>query len=75
MKICPFCDADSVITLDADNDMCTACKKWFPTLEDQKTVYCHECSKAGGAECAIYHLPPRCETTKRLLEGKKEDKS
>lgn len=26
-----------------------------------KEIYCHECSKAGGAERAIYHLPPACK--------------
>ena len=24
------------------------------------TVYCHECSKAGGGERPIYHAPPIC---------------
>ena len=23
-------------------------------------IYCHECSKAGGAHCPIYHAPPAC---------------
>lgn len=35
-----------------------------PTKEESqaaKEVYCHECSKAGGAERAIYHLPPACK--------------
>ena len=27
---------------------------------EQSEVYCHECSKAGGADMPIYHLPPAC---------------
>ena len=27
---------------------------------EPKEVYCHECSKAGGAGMPIYHLPPAC---------------
>ena len=25
-----------------------------------KMIYCHECSKAGGADKPVYHLPPVC---------------
>ena len=60
MKICPKCGDNDVIIFDSDNDLCNGCGKWFPAVEDQKTVYCHECSKAGGAERPIYHLPPVC---------------
>ena len=27
----------------------------------KREVYCHGCSKAGGAETPIYHLPPICK--------------
>lgn len=27
---------------------------------EKPTVYCHACSVAGGADTAIYHLPPVC---------------
>ncbi len=27
----------------------------------KKEIYCHECSKAGGADMPIYHLPPECK--------------
>lgn len=33
-------------------------------MPTEKEIYCHECSKAGGAETAIYHLPPICEKRK-----------
>lgn len=26
-----------------------------------KHIYCHGCTVAGGAERAIYHLPPACK--------------
>lgn len=29
--------------------------------EPRPDVYCHECSKAGGASMPIYHLPPICK--------------
>lgn len=45
---------------DADNDICKDCGKWFPAVADQEEIYCHECSKAGDAETAIYHGAPAC---------------
>jgi hypothetical protein len=30
-------------------------------LGERKCMYCHECSKAGGAERAIYHTGPACK--------------
>lgn len=30
-----------------------------------KMVYCHECSKAGGASLPIYHAPPKCNIKRR----------
>lgn len=31
-----------------------------PKPSNPDMVYCHECSKAGGAERPIYHEPPAC---------------
>ena len=45
---------------------CPKLEKGFPECFERREnvkgpdVYCHECSKAGGAERAIYHLPPVC---------------
>lgn len=36
-------------------------KKVGSKYEEQKEVYCHECSKAGGSETGIHHLPPVCK--------------
>lgn len=36
---------------DKDTLVCELCAK---------SVYCHACSEAGGADRAIYHLPPAC---------------
>lgn len=32
-------------------------ERWCPKC---RPVYCHECSKAGGADMPIYHVPPAC---------------
>ena len=61
MKICPLCGDTDVIIFDSDNDLCNGCKKWFPAVAEVVEVYCHECSKAGGAERAIYHAAPACK--------------
>ncbi len=59
-KICPECCSNKVIVFDSDNDMCEDCGKWFPAVEEQEEVYCHECSKSGGASMPVYHAPPVC---------------
>ncbi len=61
MKICPKCNNTEVSTYSKTLDICFDCDEVFPTVEDQKEIYCHPCSKAGGAERAIYHLPPACK--------------
>jgi hypothetical protein len=70
MKICPNCGDTNVIVFDADNDICRDCGKWFPAVADKKTVYCHACSAAGGADMPIYHLPPACSLTPPRKEQK-----
>jgi exonuclease SbcD len=34
-----------------------------------ETVYCHACSKAGGADMPIYHAPPACPDVPIAAEG------
>ena len=60
-KICPECGSNKVIFFDSNNDFCKDCRKWFPAVKEQEKVYCHECSKAGGADMPIYHGPPICK--------------
>ncbi len=43
-------------TITGDEDGNTVIKR-----EELEEVYCHACSKSGGAEMAIYHLPPVCK--------------
>jgi hypothetical protein len=43
--------------------LCDECRK-------EKEVYCHACSKAGGAERPIYHLPPPCAELDMMNAGK-----
>lgn len=31
--------------------------------QEDTTIYCHECSIAGGADRPVYHEPPACEQT------------
>lgn len=60
MKICPLCGDSNVVVFDSNNDLCNGCGKWFPAVAEVEEVYCHECSKGGGAERPIYHAAPAC---------------
>jgi len=64
MKVCPECGSNNIIVFDSDNDLCEDCDKWFPMVAEVEEIYCHECSKAGGAGKAIYHAAPACKPTK-----------
>lgn len=36
-------------------------KKPVESEDPKDTIYCHECSQAGGAHMPIYHSPPACQ--------------
>jgi hypothetical protein len=46
---------DTHFTAETWETLCRRCNKIF------KEVYCHPCSKAGGANMPLYHLPPVCK--------------
>lgn len=52
----------AVLDLEADSmDENPALNRLWELVRNR--TYCHACSKAGGADRAIYHLPPICADT------------
>lgn len=41
-----------------------------PRPAEQEEIYCHACSKAGGADREITHLPPACKSDDDIRERK-----
>jgi hypothetical protein len=53
---CEHCDCEvyaQCVTYEETHDVCCQSVTWME--------YCHECSKAGGADRPIYHEPPMCK--------------